>query len=108
MSNEEYIALQRLTKSEDFSVLTKVLDVRLTLYGEQLLGSSESSDFHFLRGKILGIRTVVEFVDELRREEKDFAARQLKREHSSTTDPERRQLATFGTPSWTANRTRTN
>ena len=108
ISNSDYIALQRLMKSEDFEVLTKTLDKVVNLYGEQMLTTPEVADIHFLRGKILGIRQVVEFVDELRLKEKDFAEYNQRRENAGRTGVEQRRHATFGTPSWPTERTRTN
>ena len=99
MTDGDYKALQRLWKSEDFETLTKTLDNIITLYGEQLLGTASNEQVHFLRGKILGIRFLAEFVDELKLKEQDYAIHQQRRS-TKPNDAQRTRTATFGTPAW--------
>lgn len=99
LSDAEYKALQRLWKSEDFAVLTKTLDTIVSLYGEQLLAARQPEDFHLLRGKILGLRMLTEFVDELKLKEKDYAIHEQRRDRAKDRSTNARG-ATFGTPAW--------
>lgn len=101
LTENDNLALTRLSKSEDFEIWRKTLDNVVNSYAEHLLIEENSDRIHFLRGKIQGVRYALEIVDEIHFKEQDFLINERRRAESNA-GPNANTIrgATFGTPSW--------
>lgn len=96
---KEYASMLRLAKSEDFETWRKTLDNVVTYYAESMLSMDDTTQLHFMRGKIQGLRYSLEIVDEIFKKEQDFLINERRRKQIGT-NPDRANRATFGTASW--------
>ena len=98
MTHGDYVAMQRLARSEDFEAWRKTIDNVVTYYAESMLNEDDTSRLHYLRGKVAGARYALEIVDEILHNEQETL--NARRRAELAINPTRSRSSTYGTPLW--------
>lgn len=103
LSESDVKELARFKESEGFDAFTRLLDVSVNIYAEQLIAPQcrDAAALHEIRGVIIGLRKAASLVVEtIQQHERNHDADRGERDARSVL--ESRSAVLYGTPGWSS------
>ena len=98
LTEAQFLALKRLSISDDYRAWQDVLDARAILVSEQLLAAGDAFRLAQLQGTLLGLRLAGSLVDEALQYEAHAENERSRPKPSNERRPEHARAALYGTP----------